>query len=190
MMPLRRTDSRVKLYFNCPEKMNRIERMCKYTNYEDMTVVISTIGERDLIAKHRIKFWKGWMGKDAGIKGVNYDSGGLKGIHILITISESIDVIDCWLKSPEGKIHLGEPTDIVYDWFPNSVTVEEFVEGTEENRGIPRREETDEEKHAREIEEKIEYSKYLDELSELYESGGPTEVLIRAGMKDVLCGRD
>ena len=53
---------------------------------------------------------KGWMGKDAGIKGVNYDSGGLKGIRILIAISESIDVIDCWLKSPEDRIHLGEPS--------------------------------------------------------------------------------
>jgi hypothetical protein len=36
------------------------------------------------------------MGKDAGIKGVNYDSECPNGIRILITISESIDVVDCW----------------------------------------------------------------------------------------------
>jgi hypothetical protein len=95
MTPLRRINSRVKFYFNCPEKMDQIERMCKYTNYKDMTVVISTIGERNLIAKHKIKFGKGWMGRNAGIKGVNYSSGGLKGIRILITISESVDLTDC-----------------------------------------------------------------------------------------------
>jgi hypothetical protein len=50
MTSFRRTDTKVQLYFNCPEKVDRIGRMCKSTNYKDMTVIISTIGERDLIA--------------------------------------------------------------------------------------------------------------------------------------------
>jgi hypothetical protein len=53
------------------------------------------------------------MGLNAGIRGVDYVYGGLKYIHILITISESVDVIDCWLESPEDRIHLGIPTDII-----------------------------------------------------------------------------
>ena len=105
------------MYFNCPEKMDRIERICTYTKYDDMTVIISTIGERGLIAKHRIKFGKGWMGRNAKIRGVDYVSGGPKGIIIFITISESVDVIDCWLESPKDRIHLGIPTDIVNNWF-------------------------------------------------------------------------
>jgi hypothetical protein len=186
MTPLRRTDNKVQLYSNCPEKMDHIARMCKYTDYKDMTVIISTIGERDLIAKHRIKFGKGWMGKDAGIKGVNYDSGGLKGIRILIAISESIDVIDCWLKSPEDRIHLGEPTDIVYDWRPNSVTLTELTEGLEEMR-VRHREETDEEKLMRELEECAMFDKPLEEM---YENNEPVETPVRAGMRNVLLGKD
>ena len=165
MTSFRRTDTKVQLYFNCPEKVDSIGRMCKYTNYEDITVIISTIGERDLIAKRRIKFGKGWMGKDAGIKGVNYDSEGLKGIHILIVISESIDVIDCWLKSPEDRIHLGEPTDIVYDWLPNSITLTELTEGLEEMRAR-HEEETDEERFMRECEECVWFGKLLKEMDE------------------------
>ncbi|CAB4012678.1 Hypothetical predicted protein [Paramuricea clavata] len=38
---------------------------------------------------------------------VDYVYGGLKGIHILIAISESVYVIDCWLENPEDRIHQG-----------------------------------------------------------------------------------
>jgi hypothetical protein len=65
--------------------MNQIERMCKHTNYEDMKVIISTISERNLTARHEVKFGEGWMGKDAGIKGITNRSGDLKGIRILLT---------------------------------------------------------------------------------------------------------
>jgi hypothetical protein len=102
----RREDNKVQLYFNCPEKINQIARMCKYTDYKDITIIIHTFGESGLPAEHRIKFGKGWMGKGAGIRGMDYLYGGLKGIHILITISESVDVIDCWLEGPEDRIHL------------------------------------------------------------------------------------
>ena len=70
MTLFRRTDNEVQLYFNCPEKMDRITRMCKYTNYKDMAIIITTIGEGGLEAKHRIKFGKGWMGKGAEIRSV------------------------------------------------------------------------------------------------------------------------
>ncbi|CAB3997852.1 Hypothetical predicted protein [Paramuricea clavata] len=102
------------------------------------------------------------MGKDAGIK-------GLKGIHILITISESIDVIDCWLKSPEDRIHLDEPTDIVHDWLPNSITPTELTEELEEVRAKheeERVEETDEERLMRECEEGAMFDEYLREMYE------------------------
>ena len=178
----RRINSRVKLYFNCLEKMDQIERMCKHTNYKDMTVIISTIGARNLTAKHRIQFGMGWMGKDIAIKGVSYNTG----IHILITISESVDVIDCWLESPEDRIHLGEPTDILYDWFLNSVILTELEEGLEEMR-VRRREETEEEREMRQFEEIRADCKFFDELRK---NGEPTETLVRAGMKNVLLGKD
>ena len=60
-----------------------------------MSVIITTIGERGLEVKHRIKFGKGWMGRKAEIRGVGYFYGGPKGITIFITISESSDVFDC-----------------------------------------------------------------------------------------------
>jgi hypothetical protein len=183
MMSFRRTNTKVQLYFNCPEMMDRIARMCKYTNYEDMAVIILTIGESDLIAKHRIKFGKGWMGKDAGIKGVNYDSGGPKGIRILITIYESIDVIDCWLKSPKDRINLGEPTDIVYDWFPNSITWTEL----NNNNNKRHEEETDEERWIRENDDIVRFNKTLKEMDENNEW---VETPVRAGMRNVLFGKD
>ena len=130
----RRVIDKVQLYFNCPGKMDRIERMCKYTNYEDMTVIISTISERDLIAKHRIKFGKGWMDRNAKIRGVDYVSGGPKGIIIFITISESVDVIDCWLESPKDSIHLGIHTDIVNNWFHTCMSWTEWMEERAEER--------------------------------------------------------
>jgi hypothetical protein len=185
MTTFRRTDTKVQLYFNCPEKVDRIGRMCKSTNYEDMTVIISAIGERDLIAKHIIMFGKGWMGKDAGIKGVGYVSEGPKGIRILITISESIDVIDCWLESLEDRIHLGEPTDIVYDWLPNSVTWTELTEELEEMRAR-HEEETDEERFMRECEECVWFGKLLKEMDE----NEWVETPVRAGMRNVLFGKD
>ena len=136
MTLFRREDNKVQLYFNCLDKINQIVRMCKYTDYKDITVIISTIGESGFPAKHRIKFGKGWMGKGAEIRGAYYLYGGLKGIHILITISESVDVIDCWLESPEDRIYLGPPTDIINNWFRMCMSWEEWLEEMEERRAI------------------------------------------------------
>jgi hypothetical protein len=83
----RRVIGRVQLHFNCPEKMDSIKRLCRYTNYEDTTVIISTIGETGLLVKHRIKFGKGWMGGNAEIRVVDYVYRGSKGVIIFITIS-------------------------------------------------------------------------------------------------------
>ena len=132
----RRMDNKVQLYFNCSEKMDRIARMCKHTDYKDMTVIISTMGKIGLIVKHSIKFGKGWMCRNAEIRGAYYLYGGLKGIHILITISESFVVIDCWLESPEDRIHLGPPTDIINNWFRMCMSWEEWSEEREERRAI------------------------------------------------------
>ena len=132
-----RTDNEVQLYFDCHEKMDRITRMCKYINYEDMSVVITTLGETGLLAKHRIKFGKGWMGKGAEIQGVDYLYGGPKGITIFITISESVDVIDCCienLKDKKDAICLGLPTDVTYNWFHTSMSWAEWSEERAEER--------------------------------------------------------
>jgi hypothetical protein len=189
MTTLRRTDIRAQLYFNCPEKMNHIKRMCKYTNYKDMTVILSTLSEGGLVAKHRIGFGKGWMGKDAGIKGVSYYSGGLKGIRILITVSESTGVTDCWLESSEDRIHLGPPTDIVGNWRPNSASLAELVEGIEEMREAHRGE-TKEERKMRKLNEWYFYERGKPEELEMYENGEPAETPVRVGMRDVLFGKD
>ena len=134
---IKRVDNKVRLYFNCPEKINQIVRMCKCTNYKDITVITHTSGELGLPAGHRIKCGKGWMGKGAEICGVYYLYGGLKGIRILITIPKSVDVIDCWLEGPEDRIHLGPPTDIVdiiNNWPHMCMSREEWSEEREEPR--------------------------------------------------------
>ncbi|CAB3996842.1 Hypothetical predicted protein [Paramuricea clavata] len=140
------------------------------------------------------------MVKDAGIKGVNYVSEGSKGIRILITISESIDMIDCWLKSPEDRIHLGESTDIVHNWFPNFVTRTEQMEEEEilaearigememlEEMRVRHEEETDEERLMRECEEDTMFDKYLREV---YENNELVDTPVMAGMRNVLFGKD
>jgi hypothetical protein len=118
MTLFRRTDNKVQLYFNCPEKMDRIVRMCRYTGYKDMTVIILTMGGIDIVAKHRIKFGKGWMGRNAEIRGVDYVYG------------------KCWLESPEDRIHLGTPTDIINNWFHMCMSWEEWSEEREEERAM------------------------------------------------------
>ena len=148
----RRSNNEVQLYFNCPEKMNRIKRLCKYTNCEDMTVIISTIGEKGLVVKHRITFGKGWMGRNAEIRGVDYVSGGPKGINIFITISESVDVIDCQLESPKDGICLGLPTDVTNKWFHTSMSWAEWLEERAEERARREEEEILAEARIREME--------------------------------------
>ena len=56
-----RMDRKVQLYFNCPEKMDRIAKMCKHTDYKDMTIIITIMGKRALDARLRVKFGKGWI---------------------------------------------------------------------------------------------------------------------------------
>ena len=49
-----RTDRKVQLYFNCPEKMDRIAKMCKNTNYKDMSIITTIEGELGLEARQKI----------------------------------------------------------------------------------------------------------------------------------------
>ncbi|CAB4039024.1 Hypothetical predicted protein, partial [Paramuricea clavata] len=74
------------------------------------------------------------MGRNAKIRGVDYVSGGPKSIIIFITISESVDVIDCWLESPKDRIRLGIPTNIVNNWFHTYMS---WMEWMEEEREMP-----------------------------------------------------
>jgi hypothetical protein len=74
------------------------------------------------------------MGKGAEIRGVDYLYGGPKGITIFITISESVDVFDCCLESPEGRIYLGIPTGITNNWFYTSMSWAEWLESRAEER--------------------------------------------------------
>ena len=83
----RRMDFCVQLYFNCPEKMEQISRMCEETNNEDMMLIVSTGSGNNKIASHIIKFGQGWMGKDAEIRLVDYGHReGVRGIFVLVTI--------------------------------------------------------------------------------------------------------
>ena len=132
----RRVIGRVQLYLNCPEKMDRIKELCKHTDYKDLMVVVTTMGGTGLPAKHRIRFGKGWTGRNTEIWGVDYLCGGSKGIIIFITISESVDVFDCWLESPEDRIYLGAPTDVLYNWFLNCMSWEEWSEVRDEERAV------------------------------------------------------
>ncbi|CAB4023214.1 Hypothetical predicted protein [Paramuricea clavata] len=76
------------------------------------------------------------MGRNAEIRGMGYVYGSLKGIGILITISESVDVIGCWLESPEDRIHIGPPTDIINNWFRMCMSWEEWSEEREEEKAM------------------------------------------------------
>ncbi|CAB4026188.1 Hypothetical predicted protein, partial [Paramuricea clavata] len=79
----KREDNKVQLDFNCPEKINQIARMCKYTDYKD----------------------DGW---EKALK-----------FGVLITFTE--------LEGPEGRIHLGTPTDIINNLFRMCMSWEEWV---------------------------------------------------------------
>jgi hypothetical protein len=106
--------------------MDRIARMCKYTNYEDMTVIITTIGEGGLEAKHRIKFGKGWMGRNAEIRGANYLYGGPKVIIIFITISESRRCGRLPARKSKRQNPPRSTTDITNNWFHTSMSWAEW----------------------------------------------------------------
>jgi hypothetical protein len=59
---------------------------------------------------------------------------GPKGIIIFITISESVDVIDCCIENLKDKkdgIYLGLPTDVTNNWFYTSMSWAEWSEERE-----------------------------------------------------------
>ena len=71
------------------------------------------------------------MGRNAEIRGVDYVSGGPKGIINFITISTSVDVIDCCIESTKDAkdgICLGLPTDVTNNRFHTSTSWEEWSE--------------------------------------------------------------
>ncbi|CAB4020656.1 Hypothetical predicted protein [Paramuricea clavata] len=105
------------LYFNCPDKMKRIERMFKRADYKDVSLALTFTRPTGSRSRLRVRFGRGWTGRGAEIQGVDYLYGGKKGIIVFITISSSLYVIhSCHLEGPEDTIHLGNPTEIKYDW--------------------------------------------------------------------------
>jgi hypothetical protein len=113
--------------------MKQISRLCEETSYSDTVLIVSTenfIANRQ--AKHRIRFGKGWMGKDAKIQYVYYrHREGIKGIHVLVSISSRALVTNCWLECPTNRIHLGRPTDSS-GWYSKSDVLEYEEEEEEE----------------------------------------------------------
>jgi hypothetical protein len=55
----------VKLYFNCPRQMDRIISMLKRVDYRDTMFTMEVLCENDGLAKLKVKFGRGWMGKYA-----------------------------------------------------------------------------------------------------------------------------
>ncbi|CAB4018312.1 Hypothetical predicted protein [Paramuricea clavata] len=71
------------------------------------------------------------MGRDAGIRRMDYVSGGSKGtIIIFISVSELSEVTDCWFEGPEDWIHLGWHMDFESEWscVPWTLQIEELRE--------------------------------------------------------------
>ena len=136
--PTRREEERVQLYFNCPEKVEHIERMLKrVVGYKDIVFTFISIATSGRSTRIKVKFGRGWTGRGAEIRGVDYFYGGKKGIIVFITISSNAYMIyKCCLKSPEDKIHLDEPAEITYDWLLSPRTHEEIDEEDEETRAI------------------------------------------------------
>jgi hypothetical protein len=108
----------VKLYFNCYGRMDRIIRTPKRVDYRDFMFTMEVLrNEFDGKAKLKVKFGRGWMGKNAEVYWVNNLKGEPKGIIVSITISESTFPYDCCIenmKDKEDVVYLGEPSDIIY----------------------------------------------------------------------------
>ena len=77
----RRHTIKIQLYFSCPEKMEWISGFLDSTDRSDMSLVIwkrSWLSGN--MAKHEIKFGKGWMGRGGEIQYVRHRyTGDLKG---------------------------------------------------------------------------------------------------------------
>ena len=124
---------RVQIYFNCPDKMERIERMLKRADYDDVSLTLTYTGPTGRPAWLRIRFGSGWTGRGAKIQGVDYLYGGRKGIIVFITISSNLYIINsCRLRGPENTIHLGNPTEITYDWDDDTCCTVRWREEEEE----------------------------------------------------------
>ena len=125
----------VKLYFNCYGRMDHIIRMLKRVDYRDIMFTMEVLCENDGLAKLKVKFGKGWMGKNAEIYKVNNLKGEPKGIMVHITISESTFPYDCCIENLKDKkdvVYLGEPSDIIYPFtwrpFPTIDEIEKEIE--------------------------------------------------------------
>jgi hypothetical protein len=113
---MRQFRRRVQLYFNCPNKIDNIERMLKRVDYKDIVFIMEVGGDYGP-AKLKVKFGRGWMGKGAEIHAVNNLKGEPKGIRVSITISESTRVYYCRIenqKDKKDKIYLDIPNGINY----------------------------------------------------------------------------
>jgi hypothetical protein len=126
---------RVGLVFNCPEKMDYTERMCTRANYEDIVLTIGyttykyvetppmyqemlplmPIGVRTAVV--RVKFGKGWIGKNAEIRRLDPRDEDLEGILVIIRFFDNCESpLRYWiknLKDTEDKVFLGETAYIL-----------------------------------------------------------------------------
>jgi hypothetical protein len=119
---------RVGLIFRCPERVDRIERVCKRVNYEDIMLALEfttpvfggilPIPTGHRIAKVNVKLGEGWIGRDAEIRSLkSADNGEPYGILVILNISDlTPDIRRCWiknLKDTEDTVLIGEFEDIL-----------------------------------------------------------------------------
>ena len=88
---MRRADLRIQLYFNCPEKMDRITRMLKRVDYRDIMFTIKSMVEMVLRSLRLGSERGGWerISKSTG----------------QIILTESQDVSKSLLPSPNPPTH-------------------------------------------------------------------------------------
>ena len=92
----RREEETVQIYFYCPEKMDRIISMLKRVDFTDIMFTTKFLCLNDelpeddgsaKVAGHKIKFGKGWMGKNAEIHRISNILGEPKGITVSIDVA-------------------------------------------------------------------------------------------------------
>ena len=105
---------RIQFYFNCPEKMEYIEKMIKHTNYKDIVFTLVFTGPTGRPAGIRSR---PRLGRNVVLWVVGSSYCRRKGISVCTILSNNIFTIrGCYLSSPNGMIRLGRPTEIACSW--------------------------------------------------------------------------
>ena len=103
---------RIQFYFNCPEKMEYIEKMIKHTNYKDIVFTLVFTGPTGSPAGIRSR-----LGRNVVLWVVGSPYCRRRGIAVCTILSNNIFTIrGCYLSSPNGMIRLGRPTEIACSW--------------------------------------------------------------------------